>query len=1224
MLKKLGMAFVIMMLSAAALFAQTHAATINGVVKDTSGGVIPGAEITITNVDTNVVSTASTNAEGLFTVPDLVPGTYKVAAQSMGMKRLERSGLSLHVGDRINLDMILQIGNTTQLVTVTGETPMLRTTDVEAGLVVDTRRIEELPEYDRNPLAFALLTPNVNSVTSEEQGYSSDFRINGGRTSESEYFVDGIPVTTGYLHNLPAGVPGMEAVAEFKVITNGMSAEYGRLSGGAVTIVTKAGTNNIHGSAYEFFQNQALNASDWNSNRYNEPKGAFHNNIYGFAVGGPVLIPKLYDGRSKTFFFLNYEGTKYSSGSNAVTYGVPTDLEKQGNFSQTLNYAGSAIVTVSDPTTGQLVNGAVVRTPFANDTIPGADINPLSKIYLGLFPEANHSSLPGSNHNANWIGTQGTAEGLSLWTGRMDENWNAKNNTHFSYIESNSSNNQTMLMPALPWTVSTNQGETVTLEHDYTINPTTVLSLRAGVVREITTSGSTVSSSIDDTSWPLSTQMRALLGTTKGRIPQMTFDSDYLGVTSNGSASGIGGGSISNTYETDFTFNGSLQKVWGKQTIKVGLEHRRYYANIPSGGYEQQSSGPEVDAVSPTNNALATGSALAGMELGYLNWGDGAAFAGPASLQTYWGAYIQDDIKVTSKLTVNAGFRWDYEPPRTERWNRQIYWDKNYHWPVVPNAGWNWSSVEAAAGVSGAPEPSWLTNGYELGRVAMLGTPDYPGRQSEANLWHHFAPRVGFAYEFMPKTVLRVGYGINWLTTTGGSFLNGAPWNLGYGDYGRFEQGGTNDGGLTYQDTFTNPMPGGQGFIPNPFAGARNETTLNDELTNGGWFIANAWNEVPGMEQVGQISLQREVGSGPNSWVFEGSFSMNFGQNLPYWLGNGEHILPDAYHKLGPYGYNALFSEVPNPVAGQVGTGPFTVPATMWFGRMYSQDPFWQEVWTMGEPLGASNYYAAYFQAQHRFGKNFSLLLNYTFSKMLQDVGGIDNQFDEGYSQQGFPQAGLPFSNIWGLAPTDITHRILVNYSWDIPVGRGRKLLSSPNGLGGTVANGVVGGWRVAGTTTFHTGTPVLVYNSSGGVGGQGDNWYDLGQGRAGRPITTGVTPWGFSSNGHTSLLDSANFKPYFNQAAFTWPTQMEIGNLPPVMPNWRNPGYSQWDFAVMKSFPLFSEHRSLQFRFESQNLFNHMNAGTPDGAIGDSLFGVINSQVGNPRRIMVAAKILF
>jgi hypothetical protein len=1216
MLKTLSLASAVLLLSAAALFGQTHAATVSGVVKDTSGGVIPGAKVFIINVDTNVSNTVTTNAEGLFTIPDLIPGNYRLTAAFPGMKRFEQNGMILQVGDRINLELVMQVGSSNQLVTVTGETPLLRTADVESGLVVDTRRIEELPEYDRNPLAFALLTPNVNSVTSEEQGYSSDFRINGGRTSESEYFVDGIPVTTGYLHNVPAGVPGMEAVAEFKVITNGMSAEYGRLSGGAVTIVTKAGTNGLHGSAYEFFQNQVLNASDWNSNRYNEPKGAFHNNIYGFAVGGPVRFPKLYNGANRTFFFLNYEGTKFNSGSNAVTAGVPTDNEKAGDFSQTLNYAGTAIVTVSDPTTGQLVNGAVIRTPFANDQIPGTDVNPLSKIYLGLYPEPNHASLPGSTHNANWIGTQGTDQTLSLWTGRLDENENAKNNTHFSYIESSSGNNQTMLFPADPWTVSANYGETVTLEHDYALNPTTVVSLRAGVVREVTTSGSAVSSSLDDSAWPLSSYMRALLGTTNTRIPQMSIDSDYITT--------IGGGQISNSYETDFTFLGSLQKIWGKQTMKFGLEHRRYYANVPGGGYEQQSSGPEIDAVSPTTNPLQTGSGLAGMELGYLDWGDGSAVGGPASLQTYWGAYLQDDVKLTSKFTLNAGIRWDFEPPRTERWNRQIYWDKNYKWPVVPNAGWSWSAVETAAGVSSAPLPSWLVNGYEQGRVAMLGTPDYPGRVAQQELWHHFAPRVGFAWEFLPKTVLRVGYGINWLTTTGGSFLNGAPWNLGYGDFGRFEQGGTNNGGLSYQDTFNNPMPGGQGFVPNPFAGVRNETTLNDELTNGGWFIANAWDQVPGMEQVGQVSLQREVGTGPNSWVFEASLNLNFGQSLPFWLGKGEHILPDAYNILGPYGYNTLFTEVPNPVAGQVGTGPFTSPPTMWFGRMYSREPFWQEVWTMGEGLGASNYYAGYVQAQHRFGKGFSFLINYTVAKMLQDCGGIDNQFDEGYSQQGFPQAGLPFSNIWGLAPTDITHKVIFNYSWDLPVGRGRRLLSAPNGLGGTIANGVAGGWRVAGTTTFHTGTPVIVYNSSGGVGGQGDNWYDLGMGRAGRPITTGVTPWGFTTNGHAALQGSANEKYYFNQAAFTWPTGMEIGNLPPLMPNWRNPGFAQWDFAVMKNFPLFSERRTLQFRFESQNLFNHMNAGTPIGDIGDSLFGVINSQVGNPRRIMVAAKILF
>ena len=755
MLRKLSSLFVLILLSAAALLAQTHTATVSGEVKDTSGAVIPSATVTIQNSDTNAKNVVPTNGEGRFSVPNLIPGNYKVTVESPGMRRLERTGMALHVGDNISLDLVLQIGNQTQLVTVTGATPLLRTADAESGLVVDQKRIEELPEYDRNPLAFALLTPNVNNVSSEESGYSSDFRINGGRTAQSEYYVDGIPVSTGYEHNIPPGVPGMEAVSEFKVITNGMSAEYGRLSGGAVTIVTRSGTNGLHGSAYEFFQNQDLNANDWFSNSNGRPKGAFHNNIYGFAVGGPIRIPKLYNGTNKTFFFLNYEGTKFNSGSNSVTAGVPTDNEKNGDFSQTLNFAGTANVTVSDPLTGVLdpATGIITRTPFQNNLIPGNRIDPLSKIYLGLYPEANKTSLAGSTHNQNWIGTQGSAQTLSLWTGRLDENWNSKNTTHFSYIESNSGNNQTMLFAADPFSDTTSSGSTVTLEHDYTINPTTVLTLRAGLVRYITTSEQLVGSSLDSAGWNLQPYVLDLVGTTKGRIPQMIADNDYVTALGNG-------GGVSNDYETDFTFVGSVQKVWGKQTIKVGLEHRRYYANIPTGGYEQQSSGPEIDSVSPNGSSpLATGSGLAGMELGYLNWGDGTQLAGPASLQTYWGSYIQDDIKLTSKLTVNAGLRWDYEPPRTERFNRQIYWDKNYHWPVTPNPGWSWSDVTAAAAaapgapasVASAPEPNWLVNGYELGRVAMLGTPDYPGRSAQQDLWHHFAPRVGLAWQFSPR-----------------------------------------------------------------------------------------------------------------------------------------------------------------------------------------------------------------------------------------------------------------------------------------------------------------------------------------------------------------------------------------------------------------------------------------------------------------------------------------
>jgi hypothetical protein len=1239
MFRRITLFIAFNVLAASALFAQTRAATISGTVKDTSGAIIPGATITIRNTDTGVAKTLPTTGEGTFTVPNLIPGNYLVAVESPGMKRMERSGLVLQVGDHIALDLVLQVGNQTQLVTVTGETPMLRTADAEAGLVIDQRRIEELPEYDRNPLAFAKLTPNVNG-TSEEMGQYSDFRINGGRTGEAEYYIDGTPVTTGYLHNVTSGIPGMEAVEEFKVITNGMSAEYGRLSGGAVALVTRSGTNDLHGSAYEFFQNQVLNASDWNSNRYNEKKGAFHNNIYGFAVGGPVWIPKLYNGRNKTFFFLNYEGTSYSAGSNAVTAGVPTDLEKQGDFSQSLNYPGNAIVTVSDPTTGFLappgymlngvdVGGDVIRIPFPGDklqrctgTMCTSAIDPYSAKVLATLPEPNHAPLAGTNHGGNWIGSQTGTSSLALWTGRFDENWNAKNTTHFSWIESDSSNGQSRLYNMAPVSVSTNGGKTISLEHDYTINPTTVLTLRGGVVRQVTTSGSSVIA--DSTNWGYSPQMLDILGTTHNRVTTMISNFDTI--------SNFGGGSVGNDYETDYNILASVQKVWGKQTIKIGFDHRRYYSNVPSGGNltEQSSSGVDAEDWSYPE---ATGSGLAGFELGYTVAGNGTSLGGPASLQTYWGSYIQDDIKLTPKFTLNAGIRWDWEPPRTERYNRQVWWDRNYHWPVVPAPGWSWSEVTAdaaavtpspgaTASAANAPMPNWLTNGYELGRVAELGTPDYPGRISQADLWHHFAPRVGFAWQLLPKTVLRGGYGINWLTTTSGWDLNATPWNIGYGDSGLSLQGGTADGGLTFPNTMENLFAGG-GFVPNPYV-TRSESALNNSL-DGSWFISNPYAVEPGFEHTVQLSLQREVGSGSNSWVFEGSFAGNFGRKLYNYLGNGEHILPDAYHKLFPYGYNTLYAEVPNPIFGQgINPNTFTGPANVWFGRMYSQDPYWMEIWTMGDGLGTSNYYAGYFQVQHRFGRGFSALINYTVSKMLQDDGGTTGQFGPGNGNDTYPQGGMPWMSIYGVAPTDIPQKLTVNYSWDLPMGRGRKLLSAPSGLGGAVLNDIVGGWRVAGTTTAYSGEVLGPYQSGSSVGFPGSNWYSLGLGRTDTPSFTGVEPLGFTKNGHAALQGSANMQLMINPPAFAEPTGMNVGTAPGLFPNWRGPGFSQWDFAVMKNFPLGSEKRTLQLRFESQNLFNHMNAGMPDQVIGDPYEGEITGQNGNPRRIMVAGKILF
>jgi hypothetical protein len=261
---------LLLVLLAASLNAQSGNATVTGQVTDETGAVIPGVTITIQNKDTQVSQSTASNSEGRYAIPGLIPGNYTLAAEFQGFKKFERPNIVLQIGDRVGLDVAMQVGSTGETVTVTAEVPLLRTEDAQAGLVIDNRRISELPQYNRNPLAFAQLAPNVTGSASQG-GHDNDFRINGGRTGQAEYYIDGMAVTTGYMHNVPQSVPSMEAVSEFKVVSNGLTAEFGRLSGGAVLLATKSGTNDIHGSALWFFRNDKLNANNWDSNRRGRP-----------------------------------------------------------------------------------------------------------------------------------------------------------------------------------------------------------------------------------------------------------------------------------------------------------------------------------------------------------------------------------------------------------------------------------------------------------------------------------------------------------------------------------------------------------------------------------------------------------------------------------------------------------------------------------------------------------------------------------------------------------------------------------------------------------------------------------------------------------------------------------------------------------------------------------------------------------------------------------------
>jgi hypothetical protein len=315
---------------------------------------------------------------------------------------------------------------------------------------------------------------------------------------------------------------------------------------------------------------------------------------------------------------------------------------------------------------------------------------------------------------------------------------------------------------------------------------------------------------------------------------------------------------------------------------------------------------------------------------------------------------------------------------------------------------------------------------------------------------------------------------------------------------------------------------------------------------------------------------------------------------------------------------------VDNPFYGRIPSGGNS-GKQLYFGRMYTLNPLWNEIWTFGEPLGTSNYNSGYVQAEHRFGHGFTFLANYTFGKSLQDVGSLEGVGMQGQGGQAFPQAGLGLGDIYGISTNDIRHKFLVNYSWDLPFGKGKAIAGDVPGA----VNQLIGGWRVAGTSTFRSGTPGLAYVPSGGVGGLGSQWYNLGHSRTSRPVF--VTPRvGYIGNtdGKTALEGSAGYSPFMVRESMRLPETfsniVEIGDVPSAFSDLRFPGFIQHDFSVLKNFPIIGESRYLQFRMEAENLFNKMNPRNPGQALTNRDFGMITGQQGNPRRIMMALKFYF
>jgi hypothetical protein len=832
----------------------------------------------------------------------------------------------------------------------------------------------------------------------------------------------------------------------------------------------------------------------------------------------------------------------------------------------------------------------------------------MAVLYDGFMPEPNTAPYPGTNDLGNWRYTASYPSGTGSWTGRMDHNWSPSNTTHFSITEFGSNNSATAPIPMLAASHSFVTSYTLALNHNWVVNPTTVLTIRLAGVHTRTFSGSTTP--VDDSSWNLPAPLIDLLGgTNNDRTPE------YGGINTLGSAQ------VSDVRETSYQGSLSLQKMIGRNTIKSGFEIRKYFTNIESGGYNSIWTAQANTAMSqPTWGS--TGDEEAGYLIGSVNYGAGYQYAGPACLRPYYGAYLQDDIKVTKKLSVNVGMRWDFEEGMTERYNREEFLDRNYVWNVNPDPTWSWAQVQAAVNMPNLPMPQWLLGGPKTGRLALTGTPEYPFRSFENEEPFHFGPRLGLAYQLTPKTVIRASYDIIWMTKTGDEYLDYAFLNNGYGDSAIMPYWSTG----SVLNSFANPFPAGSSYyLPRTTDETRIALTQEHRFHSmTPWFS-------PGHEHTMSLSLQRQLGSGKNTWLAQIAFNGEAGRGLPMHISRATNELPNAGILLANLGNN-LLKPVPNPFASWMNLANGGNNANINLGLLYDLNPLSHGSIPDDDPFGVSNYSSGYVQIEHRFAHGFGFMANYTLAKMLDDCESVDGLGED--AQAAYPrveQAALPLGkDAYGIGTSDFRHKLVFNYSFELPFGTGKKYLTSPSTLGSKVLDKIVGGWVAAGVTTYHTGTQALIW-------GYNADWYNAGQSTTAvseRPCYVVdknnklIQPYKTNVSGHRALIGSPNHEAWANKAAFRlinfYPNYAEVGTTPIGFSNWTFPGFSQWDFSLMKNFYLGKETRYFQVRMEASNLFNHMNCAYPDMTITDGTFGTISGYYGSPRLLMVAAKLYF
>ena len=1011
--------------------AQSYYGSLRGTVVDPNGGAIASTKVTMTNEGTGESRAAISNSVGEFVYSEVVPATYSVSIESPGFKKLERHGVIVGTQQQISLDLKMEVGQVSDSVQVTESAPLIEAATASQGQVLDNQQLSDLPNLGRNPFMLSKLAANVIPVGNpaynrmEDQSGSSSISIAGGPVRGNNYLIDGVPITDA--DNRAIIIPTLEAVQEVKVQANTYDAEMARTGGGMFNTLMKSGANQYHGSLYGHLRQTAWDANSFFNNAGGIPITNQPNDTWGASFGGAVIIPHVYNGKNKTFFYLGYEHYDDIQSASS-TFNAPTAAEKIGDFS------GSGQPVIYNPLSG------TTRTPFAGNIIPPSMLNPVGMALAANFQAPQ--TTPSSYGAFDITSSAQLPCRAAQYTGKLDEDFTPWWRASISYLRYFS------LEPGNTWfpTPSTPDGwrllrrvDATQINNLITVNPTTVVTVRYGFNRFPNFSYD-VSQGYNLAGLGFAPSFVSQIPTAKSQFPDVSMTNLYsLGVSDNNSYVDL----ASNNFGT------SVAKYLGRHTLKMGFDYRKIKAagndfNDAEGNY---SFNGIFTKSAPTSSGLG-GADLADMLLGYPSSGNIYTSTKLSEFSNYYGAYIQDDFRFSSKLTFNIGMRWEHETGIQEQNNG-----------IVVNFDGT-AANPLAAGVTGISPKGEIV--YAGGGNTAAGNP-------YSSKW---GPRFGVAYQLNSKTVLRAGYGVFFAP----QYALGSPIaTVGYNQTTTYIASTNNN--VTPDHSLTNPFPTG---IIQPVGNTLGTSTgIGQSFT-----LVDPHARSPYVEQF-SVDVQRELPFGIAAEVgFVGSKSSHL--TLGSTSLNGNALNPSLL-SLG----SALTQSVTNPFYGHGGAGVIGTP-TVQESQLLLPYPTYGAISYQFNDNNKALYDSMVMKLQKRLSNGLILLSSLTWSRNWDESGGgVGNTLNSGAKGPQNPYnlaAEYAFSNI------DSPWRWSTSVSYQLPFGTGKKWLTN-----GKAMNYVVGGWSANTVSIFQTGFPLQIsqstnFNSAFGYATQ-------------RPNATGVSP---------------------------------------------------------------------------------------------------------------------